>query len=255
MKRSLAGVLAVLALELTAPPADACGVKMVVKASPSSKAVARSATPSNLLLVGKPPHRLLRELSAAGHTVEVAATLASAKRTDYALVVIVEASQATEASARFPGASVLVRSGDVTADLGTVEGQIALRPVPPPVNVATSAQPPEAKAAAPIKPFREEIYFGFAKTSAARASVLRRAVRWLKANPSVHVVLEGHADPTGDHDENLALSRTRAESVRDYLIGAGIDGSRLEVLPQGDAQPKYKRDDPRNRRVVLVPKP
>ena len=295
MKLFLAGVLALLILELNAPPADACEVKLVLKTSTPPKAVARSANPSNLLLVGTPPYRLERELAAAGHDVEVAPAIGSAKRNTYAVVVVL-ASQVDETRAKFPGAIVLVRSGDVSKDIGSVEEQVAGRPTvvatkepgpatgapakePTPANVTTTVQPPaetpagkeppvgkeappakDPVAAAPAKtvapkPFREEIYFGLAKAAGGRASSLRRAARWMTENPSLHVTIEGYADPSGDHAVNMALSQTRAESVRDFLVAAGIDASRLEVIAYGDTKLKYGQADPRNRRVAIVPKP
>lgn len=321
MKWNLAGALAFLAFELSSPaPADACGVKLVVKTKTPRKTVARSSNPSRLLLVGTPPHRLERELAAAGHDVEVAPSLGDAKRTSYA-VVVVDNKQAGETKAKFPDAAVVVRSGDVVADISSVEGKVARKPVrvdegravvaarpvrqpiaagptgpkPTPVAAKEPTPPPEptpptvvkeptppaisktvtpptpveptppaVKEPAPTKPpktvakvtaFRDEIYFGVARAKVAKNVLLDRAVRWLNDNPSLNVVIEGYADPTGDHAINMTLSQNRAESVRDYLIAAGIDGGRLEVTPFGDTKLKYGYADPRNRRVVIRPKP
>src|SRR5882757_9143059 len=101
MKWKLAGVLAVLAFEANVPPADACGIKLVIKTATPHKAIARSSNPSHLLLLGTPPHRLERELSAAGHDVEVAPNVSGAKRTSYA-VVVVDPKEADESRAKFP---------------------------------------------------------------------------------------------------------------------------------------------------------
>jgi peptidoglycan-associated lipoprotein len=69
------------------------------------------------------------------------------------------------------------------------------------------------------------------------------------------VIVEGHADPTGNPDDNLALAQQRAELVRDQLVSAGIDGSRIEVISYGDTRLKYGRADGRNRRAAVVAKP
>lgn len=128
MKWKIAGLLAAVLVNVHALPADACGIKLVIKTSTPRKAVARSSNPSHLLLVGTPPHRLERELSAAGHDVEVEPTPAQAKRNNYA-VVVVDAAHADEARSKFPSSVVIVRSGDVTADISSVEGQVARKPV------------------------------------------------------------------------------------------------------------------------------
>jgi outer membrane protein OmpA-like peptidoglycan-associated protein len=327
MKWSLAGVLAALLVDMHAVPADACGIKLVIKTQTPHKAVARSSNPSHLLLLGTPPHRLERELSAAGHDVEVEPTISTAKQTSYA-VIVTDAKQADEARAKFPSAVVIVRSGDVTADINSIESQVTRRPIrtgesrpvvaaagarrpiatgpaqqrpvavkepgeaPPAVKEPTPPQPP-APAATPPRvatatpplpeqppPAREppvrqasaskpapqaqraeaaslrEVYFSLGSANISnRKGILDRAARWLKESSDVHVVIEGHADPTGTHEGNMILSQHRAEAVRDYLAAAGIDESRMEVVPYGDTRLKYGRADGRNRRVAIEPKP
>jgi len=67
--------------------------------------------------------------------------------------------------------------------------------------------------------------------------------------------VEGHADPRGSAQANLALSQARAESVRAYLVAThAVAGDRLVAVGKGDrellntAQPTA----PENRRVTLV---
>ena len=68
-------------------------------------------------------------------------------------------------------------------------------------------------------------------------------------------LVEGHADPRGNAETNLALSQTRAESVRAYLIAHhGIRDERLAAIGKGSAEP-LNRDNPaapENRRVTIV---
>jgi len=316
MKWIVAAALAALIVERHVPAADACGIKLIIKTSTPRKSVARSSNPSHLLLLGTPPHRLERELSAAGHDVEVAPNVSGAKRTTYA-VVVVDPKEADESRAKFPGSVVIVRSGDVSADLVAVEGQVARKPVradeprqvvdassgrkpvaagpaathpviaarepgdaatpvedrpPAPAIAATAARPAVEPATKPAPPpatkpatpapapvaakvgaISEDVYFGVGSAAFRKAS-LARAVRWLTERPTVQVVIEGYADPTGSHEANLALGQTRAESVRDYLVSQGVDASRLDVISYGDTRLKYGRSDARNRRVAIQPK-
>lgn len=317
MKRNVTlGILTLLAMDLhAASPADACGVKLTVKSSTPRKAVARTSNPSDVLLLGDLPHRFEVDLTAAGHRVEVAHTPQAAARKSYA-VVITDASLQNAARSNFPGAVVIVRSGDVAADMRALEQQVARRPVrtdearpvvaaqarrapiaagppqpparpvvnaseqkdaqvtpdtPPPERVATAvprpgpvaseAKPPPASSERPTPgaaahPVHDEVYFAFSSsTLASEANApLNRAVRWLTDNSDVHVVIEGHADPTGSHAFNMALGQQRAEAVRNYLTTAGIDSSRLEVVSYGDTRLKYSRTDRRNRRAAIVSK-
>jgi peptidoglycan-associated lipoprotein len=324
MKWNLAaGLLTVLVVEMHgAPPADACGVKLTVKSQAPRRAIARTSNPSDVLLLGSPPRRLELDLTAAGHRVEVAPNAAAAKKKPYA-VVIADSNLQGEARSRFGGAAVVVRSGDVSADVRSVEKEVARKPVradesravvaarrtrtpiaagpqqdpnrrimaardvqpaaeptpvpatapTPPEKAATPApRPPEKVATVPrpapeVAPAPEpkpravaranvlpsEVYFGLNSSKIGGRSIAR-AARWLKDNADVQVVIEGHADPTGNPDANLALAQRRAEYVRDQLVSAGIDQSRLEVVSYGDTRLKYGRTDSRNRRVVIVAK-
>lgn len=69
-----------------------------------------------------------------------------------------------------------------------------------------------------------------------------------------HFVVEGHADPSGSPDANLKLSRERADAVRAYLSGKGVDMSRLESVGKGskDLLKPSEPMAPENRRVTFV---
>lgn len=146
MRSGLLAVFAAVALGSYAPPADACGVKLTIKTSQARKAVARSSRPSHVLLVGAPPRRLERDLSAAGHEVEVAANPSSAKLPTYAVVIVSSDDEAQQARAKFRNSTIVLRSGDIAADLKSVETVVARAPI----SVATSrtvvAAGPDTKA-------------------------------------------------------------------------------------------------------------
>lgn len=62
------------------------------------------------------------------------------------------------------------------------------------------------------------------------------------ANKSIKVQIGGHTDVIGTEPYNLMLSQQRAESVRQYLIGKGVDGSRMTALGLGTSQPMASND-------------
>ncbi len=69
-------------------------------------------------------------------------------------------------------------------------------------------------------------------------------------------MLVGHTDHVGDADYNQALSETRAQSARQYLIDKyGIDPNRIQFKGLGESQPMMEGSDStsmrRNRRVEL----
>ena len=85
----------------------------------------------------------------------------------------------------------------------------------------------------------KKVYFGFddsALTPEAR-NVLRAKVQWLRANPDQCVLIEGHCDERGTDEYNLALGSRRAESVKEFMVKAGIDASRLTTISYGEERP------------------
>ncbi len=107
--------------------ADACGVKLNIKAPRVKKQADRSTNPSQILLLGDPPRALSKELSSRGHKVEVAASADEARRVKYHAIVA-DPDQEQEAKTRWPGALVVVRRGNAKSDANLVEEQIGASP-------------------------------------------------------------------------------------------------------------------------------
>jgi len=71
------------------------------------------------------------------------------------------------------------------------------------------------------------------------------------------LTVEGFADPAGSPDYNLALSQRRANAVRDFISGRGVDPSLVNAVGYGETRlvRRAERDMPGaelNRRVVFV---
>jgi len=62
---------------------------------------------------------------------------------------------------------------------------------------------------------------------------LDKAVMMLRDNPDSIAAITGFTDKQGDEEYNLALSRKRANAVKQYLVGAGIAQERLSVEGRG----------------------
>ena len=93
----------------------------------------------------------------------------------------------------------------------------------------------ELNDSAPLDP----VFFDFDSSeirSDAR-SVLQRDADWMRRWTSTRVRVAGHADERGTNEYNLALGEERAAAVRDYLIGLGIEGSRIATVSFGEEQP------------------
>jgi outer membrane protein OmpA-like peptidoglycan-associated protein len=73
--------------------------------------------------------------------------------------------------------------------------------------------------------------------------MLGEIVALLKANPSIKKMrIEGHTDNRGNADYNLDLSKRRAASVLSYLVGHGLESSRLESEGYGLTKPIESND-------------
>jgi outer membrane protein OmpA-like peptidoglycan-associated protein len=68
-------------------------------------------------------------------------------------------------------------------------------------------------------------------------AVLDQVVKSLKAYPEVRVEVSGYTDNVGKDDYNLALSQRRADSVKMYLVNAGIGADRIVAKGYGKANP------------------
>lgn len=74
--------------------------------------------------------------------------------------------------------------------------------------------------------------------------------------PSMQFRVEGHTDITGSAETNRVLSLARANSVRDYLVGQGVESSSISVVGLGPDQPvadnATSQGRARNRRVEII---
>jgi len=69
---------------------------------------------------------------------------------------------------------------------------------------------------------------------------LTKKAKYLKDNPDVKVIIEGHCDERGTHEYNLALGERRAEAAKAFLVDLGISASRLTTISYGEERPFVK---------------
>ena len=118
---------------------------------------------------------------------------------------------------------------------------------------------PFASTHTPMRDARfEAVLFGFDsyQIPAAERSKADEVFGFLKSNPGVVLVVEGHCDERGSREYNLALGERRALAARAYLIGLGIESDRLQTKSFGFERPAVDGHDESawryNRRAEFV---
>jgi len=71
----------------------------------------------------------------------------------------------------------------------------------------------------------------------ASMNALTQFANSLKANPETDIQIFGHTDSTGSDKINIPLSQQRATSVQNFLMGQGVENSRMTAQGFGSSQP------------------
>ena len=110
----------------------------------------------------------------------------------------------------------------------------------------TVTQPPPPPAPKPTVSDQElfsqsiqDIFFDYDKydVRADQQSRLQANATWLNQHPNVTFTIEGHCDERGSTEYNLALGDNRANAVKNALVQAGIDASRIRTIIYGKEKP------------------
>jgi peptidoglycan-associated lipoprotein len=149
----------------------------------------------------------------------------------------------------------------------------AATPAPAPAQAPAPAPTAEAKPApannvaakplpAHLDPNSEisrqrSVYFDFdrAVVKPDYSAVIQNHGKYLAANPSLAIRIEGHTDERGSSEYNLALGNKRAEAVRQALKLVGVKDGQMEAISLGKERPKATGHDEaawsQNRRADL----
>ena len=121
------------------------------------------------------------------------------------------------------------------------------------IGVAAAPSPAEA-----VAPGRIVIHFDVAQCvlQLNQKREIRESIGKAQIPPDSEILIEGHADVTGNEESNIALSKMRAESVGRLLGGLGYGRTRIQIKAFGSTRPLDNRTTSdalaKNRRVVLI---
>jgi outer membrane protein OmpA-like peptidoglycan-associated protein len=83
--------------------------------------------------------------------------------------------------------------------------------------------------------------------------VLENALLVLNEYPKTRIEISGHSDDVGKREDNIDLSKRRADSVKQWFVGKGIDARRIETRGVGPDEPIADNKTPagkqKNRRI------
>ena len=102
-----------------------------------------------------------------------------------------------------------------------------------------------------------EVFFDFGKSDlkAEGKESLDGLIEDLKKSDVKKIVLTGHTDSIGSDSFNMNLGKRRAQTVRNYLVGKGVNAKKVLVQSQGKRQPAYTNETEEGRakncRVVV----
>lgn len=108
-----------------------------------------------------------------------------------------------------------------------------------------------------IKDAIQNLEFEFAKSSLKPSSypTLNKVAEMLRTK-GFSLKLGGHTDNVGNATKNMALSKDRAEAVKQYLVEQGVNASKIEAVGYGANQPiannKTAAGRQKNRRVEFT---
>lgn len=91
--------------------------------------------------------------------------------------------------------------------------------------------------------------FDSARLTANAQRLMENVVAFLRNDPSASIAIGGHTDSKGSDAYNLKLSRDRANEVRDYLVGYGIEAGRLQAAGYGESRPVASNDNDEGREL------
>lgn len=106
----------------------------------------------------------------------------------------------------------------------------------------------------------KQVYFEYNSFQLDQDAVelLVKIAEFLKENPGIRVLVQGHCDERGSSEYNMGLGENRAKVVKEYLINCGINSVRVEVTSYGKEKPVIlnctdQQCHSKNRRCEFVP--
>lgn len=85
----------------------------------------------------------------------------------------------------------------------------------------------------------KDVYFDYDKSDLRgdQQTSVQADSQFLGQHTNINVTIEGHCDERGSTEYNLALGDRRASAVKDALVAAGVNASRIKTISYGKEKP------------------
>jgi len=127
----------------------------------------------------------------------------------------------------------LTAKGDGGTQTATARVTVNTPPPPPPPQQPSMSD--EELFSQNIK----DIYFNYDNSDIRtdQQASIQADVAFLQQHPNISFTVEGHCDERGSTEYNLALGDSRASSVKNALVAAGISADRIKTTSLGKEKP------------------
>lgn len=145
--------------------------------------------------------------------------------------------------------------------LNQLEASMPAPTPPPPPEPEPVAEAFDVDASQPMKPENAMylVFFDFDQSTLGPGaeSVLDAVAQEVASRPGITMIkVVGHADTSGPKSYNQKLAMRRANTVRDALVGRGVDAGKLMVESRGEEELMVQTADnvrePANRRAEIT---
>jgi peptidoglycan-associated lipoprotein len=135
--------------------------------------------------------------------------------------------------------------GATSSSTGTQSGGVTPGTAKPPVGVGRGSGTFPGTAPGQRPDLKYSVYYEFDKydVKPEYRTLVESHARWLKANPTARLTIEGNADEQGSREYNLALGQRRAESVTKMLTLMGAKPEQIEAISYGEERPRIAGHD------------
>ena len=154
------------------------------------------------------------------------------------------------------GSSASSQHQNGTGIAGGVDQTTITTPVDP--NGAMTEQQLHEQQMQQLRQEEQTVFFKFdnAEIQPEYQKMLEAHAEYLRNNPNVKVIVQGHADERGTPEYNIALGERRATAVSQYLQALGVPANQMSIVSYGEEKPLLfghtAADYAKNRRAVIV---